>query len=279
MGDREKSGSIEDVIEADRAEAEAWTDLFAAAAPPFAAAVGLSASTSGGATVLLAAKIPEPLFNRAIGLGNEAPATEDELDAVLQLARARGPSRFWVHVGRAAQPDALARWLEARGLVAPARATWAKVVRRREPPPVVSTDLAVRVVEPSERADLGAVIAAAHGMPPPMAPWVAALAGRPRWTAYGAFDGSTLVGGGLVFVSGPRAWLGLGGTAVSHRRRGAQGAVMAARIAHALEAGAHLTVTETGEPKASEENPSLRNMARCGFVKVDSRRNFELALG
>ena len=237
---------------ADLTEANAWTDMIAAVPRPFADATGLRVTRTGGATVIVAPRIPDTLFNRAIALGEEAPATEADLDAILALAREAKVTRFWVHVGRAAEPPALITWIEARGLRVPARATWAKVVRRREPAPPLRTDLEVRELRPEERKKLGAVIAAAHGMPPPMAPWVEALAGRPRWTAFGALDGAALIAGGLLYVSGARAWLGLGGTLPSHRRRGGQTAIMSARIARALELGCEITVTETGEPREAE---------------------------
>jgi hypothetical protein len=36
-------------------------------------------------------------------------------------------------------------------------------------------------------------------------------------------------------------------------------------------------ITETGEPIGDEPNPSLRNMAWCGFVRVASRLNYARA--
>jgi hypothetical protein len=54
---------------------------------------------------------------------------------------------------------------------------------------------------------------------------------------------------------------------------------MARRIADAAQAGARYVVTETGEPKGNEPNPSLANMKRCGFVTVASRLNFAGPVG
>jgi GNAT superfamily N-acetyltransferase len=117
-------------------------------------------------------------------------------------------------------------------------------------------------------------IVAAFEMPPFMAEWLAALHGQPHWRIYAVTDGTQVVGGGCLYVSGELAWLGMGGVLASHRRRGGQGALMARRIADAIEAGALHIVTETGEPIADEPNPSLANMKRCGFVTVASRLNF-----
>lgn len=88
----------------DAIEAEAYSDLFAAAPPPIAHGMGLAVEHIAGATLLHASAAPIALFNRVIGLGHEAPATEAAVDAVIAAYRARGAKLLWVHVGPAAQP-------------------------------------------------------------------------------------------------------------------------------------------------------------------------------
>ena len=257
----------------DTIEAEAYADLLAAAPTPVTQAMGLHVERIADATLLVATAAPIPLFNRVIGLGNTVPATQDTLDLVLDRYRALGARTVWVHVGGALNADDLRAWLVARGFAPPPRRTWAKVYRSTEEPPSIATPFAVRPV-PLEHAEaLARVVATAHGMPPPTVPWVAALVGRPDWRAYGAYDGDTLVGGAFLWVRGPHAWLGMGGTLEAHRRRGAQGAMMVARIRDAIASGCTVLTTETGEPIQGEHNPSLANMLRCGFVRVCAREN------
>jgi hypothetical protein len=116
-------------------------------------------------------------------------------------------------------------------------------------------------------------------MPPSIAPWIAALVGRPRWRAYLVRNGGEAIGGGLLYHDGDWAWLGMGATAPAHRGRGVQGAVMARRIRDAIAAGARHIATETGDPVAGERNDSLANMVRSGFRKVCSRENWRCARG
>jgi GNAT superfamily N-acetyltransferase len=82
---------------------------------------------------------------------------------------------------------------------------------------------------------------------------------------------------GAVFIAGETAWLGVGATLAEHRNRGAQSALLAARIAIAADAGCTVLATETGESIAGEVNPSLNNIRRAGFVQVCSRLNYASA--
>jgi GNAT superfamily N-acetyltransferase len=88
---------------------------------------------------------------------------------------------------------------------------------------------------------------------------------------FGAFDGAKPVGfagllmdretlpDGRVSVHG---YLGWTGTDPEHRGRGAQSALIAARLARAAALGAHWCVSETN----TAADASLRNLLRAGFT-------------
>lgn len=264
---------------ADAIEAEAWEDQVAACPPALRDELGLRAERVGGALALALRKLPIGQFNRAIGLGVERPADEDDVDALCRWFEAAGVPGAWLHMygPEISRPAALQGWLAARGFAPAPRPAWVKVMHAGDPPTIRSA-LVVREVEPDRAGELGAAIVSGFGMPPFIAPWLAAYVGRPHWRCYGAFeraeDGSDrIVGGGMLYVRGDRAWLGVGAVLPSHRRRGAQGALMSRRIADARAAGATAIATETGAPTGQEENPSLANMYRCGFVRVGLRQN------
>jgi GNAT superfamily N-acetyltransferase len=113
-------------------------------------------------------------------------------------------------------------------------------------------------------------------MPATLEPWFGALVGRPGWTFVVAEADSRIAATGAVFVDGSTAWLGVGATLAEYRNRGAQSALLAARIALAADAGCTAIATETGESIAGEVNPSLNNIRRAGFVQVCSRLNYAL---
>jgi GNAT superfamily N-acetyltransferase len=83
-----------------------------------------------------------------------------------------------------------------------------------------------------------------------------------------------IAGTGSIFIRDRTAWVGIGATLPDVRKRGAQTALLAARIAAAKAAGCTVVATETGESVAGEPNPSLANIRRAGFTQVCSRLNF-----
>lgn len=259
---------------ADAIECEAWRAMYESAPRPVVEALGLRVLDVEDATLFLAPRLPTGQFNRAIGLGNERPPSDAGIDAVVASARETGASVFFVH---AYEGSALGGRLAARGLPLARRRAWAKMLHDG-PLPEVPTSLRIGDVPRTQRTALARVLAAAHGMPPPIVPWVEAMIEHPGYRAFGAYDEDALVAGGLLFLGKEGAWLGLGGTSPSHRNRGAQGALMVRRVKEALEAGTAAIETETGEPVADESNPSLANMVRTGFRKVGSRLNF-VAIG
>lgn len=272
-------GDLETLRLADAIEADAWEDQVAACPPALREELGLRAERVGGALALALRKLPIGQFNRAIGLGVERPAREEDLDALCRWFDAAGVPGAWLHVygPEVSRPAALSLWLSARGFAPAPRPAWVKVLHAGEPPAIRSA-LEVREVGPERAGELARAIVGGFGMPPFIAPWVEAYVGRPCWRAYGAFerseDGSDrIVGGGMLYLRGEHAWLGVGAVLPSHRRRGAQGALMSRRIADARAAGATAIATETGAPTGQEDNPSLANMFRCGFVQVGLRQN------
>ena len=255
---------------ADDIEAHAAADMYAAGP----AALDLRTATAGGATVLLAPKIPVSYFNRVIGLGGHEPATENDVDAIGNLFRAAGIADYWIHLTPGARPAALEGWLTARGFAPPPRKTWAKFLRGAEPRRAAADGLEVRLAEPAEAAAVGQLVCTAFGMPPALAGWFAALVGRPGWRVFVGEAGGRIVATGSLFVRAATAWLGVGATHAEFRKRGAQSALLAARINAAAAEGCTVLATETGESVAGEVNPSLSNIRRAGFVQVCSRLNY-----
>jgi hypothetical protein len=260
---------------ADDVEALAFERMFAGAPAPLRERLGLRVEHMAGATLFLAPGLPDPMFNRVIGLGLRDPADESQLGAIAAAYRSADITNWWLHWNPLAGPANFDQRLRAGGWTAPRRVSWAKMLRGPHAAPALPTRLDLRPVAGGQALDVTQVIAQAFGMPSFMAEWLAQLQASPEWRLYAVCDGEQVVGGGYVFVEGEVAWLGVAGIAPSHRRLGGQAALMARRIDDAAAAGAKYIVTETGEPtSAGEANPSLANMKRCGFVQVASRLNF-----
>ena len=250
------------------AEADAYEDLFRYAPPD----LGLSAMRSGGAVLLIAPSLPVVIFNRVIGLGLREPATEATVDQILTRYRAAGSATFAVQLSPSAAPSDLPAWLQARGL--PLRDKWAKAYRALPRDVAIQTDLRVERIGQAHATAFAEISCTAFGMPAMMQPWLTAGVGQPGWAHYLAFDGEMPVAGGALFVKDEVGWLGIASTLPAHRRRGAQGALMARRIRDAAELGCRWVVTETGEDTPEHPNPSYHNMLRTGFVLAYQRPNY-----
>jgi hypothetical protein len=249
-------------------ERDASADFWAAAPEATRRAYGVAHRRVGDGVLLTAPGLDGSLpFNRLTGYGL-AGARPEDLDGAIRAFEAAGVKTWTIQVPPAA--IRLAELATARGLV-PHPRTWVKFARGTEPPP--AGGLRVRPAEPADAETFGEICRAAFGMPDTVAPWIAALVGRPRWRCFLACDGDETVGTGALFVSNGLGWLGFGGTLPGHRGRGGQTAMLAARIAAGIAAGCRAFSTETGLPLPGEPGPSFRNICRAGFREVYRRPN------
>jgi GNAT superfamily N-acetyltransferase len=253
---------------AELGELEAFWDFFSNAPSD----LGAVAEEVGGALCTSVLQAPgSALFNRALGLGLRRAATEADVDAIVDFFDARG-----VEYGIALHPDArpaeLPVWLEARGL-RPGYA-WAKFSRPVSSPPQAETAFHVERVGPERAADFASVFTRAYGTPAFTEPWLAVPPGRAGWHCFVAYDGETPAATGALHVTGTVGWLGMAGTLPEHRRKGAQGAILAARIEAAAETGCHVVVTETGALEEGRPSNSYRNIVRAGFEEQYVRANY-----
>jgi GNAT superfamily N-acetyltransferase len=143
----------------------------------------------------------------------------------------------------------------------------------REPEPV-ATETELQIGDADER--FGRVFAAAYGFPATFAGWLGRLAGRTGWRCLAPYEGGEPIATGALFTAGEVGWLGFGATLPSHRGRGTQSALLAARITLAAELGLGLVVTETGVPRGgrARPGPSYRNILRAGFRETYVRPNY-----
>jgi GNAT superfamily N-acetyltransferase len=251
---------------AELGELEAFRDLYAAAPSE----VGARSREVGGALCLRLEPLSSvTMFNRALCLGVEAPATDQQVDEALGFL-----DGVQAYVTVAPEAQGLGERLEARGL--PRDRGWTKFVRTTADPPQASTELRV------ERDESGDAFAEAaqrgFGVPELFRPWLARLAGRDGWQCFVAYDGEAPAAAGAVFVTGTVGWIGIGATVPEHRGKGGQSALLAARIEAAAEAGCEVVVSETGEPVDGQPNGSYRNIVRAGFEPAYVRVNYLSAI-
>jgi GNAT superfamily N-acetyltransferase len=226
-----------------------------------------------GAGLLVHASADVLMFNRVLGLGASEPATEAQVvEAVVAFQRA-GARRFMVQVAPCARPAELVSWLEVRGFYR--HNHWIRLARdlsKKHPAP--STDLRIAPIGREYADEVGRMGAEAFGYPSELAAFTSCLVGRPGWTFFGAFDGSALAGVSAMHVQGAAAWFGFAATRKELRGRGAQSALIAARLAAARKAGCRWACVETAADTPEKPNPSTHNLRRLGFTDAYERPNW-----
>jgi GNAT superfamily N-acetyltransferase len=210
------------------------------------------------------------MFNRAMGLGLDQPATEELVEEALAFLEG---TRSYVSIPPDARPPELAGWLQTRGLT-PGYG-WTKFERPANDPPEASTTLRIERVDEGE--DFGRAAAGGFEMPGTFVEWLARLPQRDGWHCFVAFDGDEPAGAGALFVTGTVGWLGIGATVPEHRGKGAQSALIAKRIEAAADLGCEVVVSETGKPIDDRAGPSYRNLMRAGLEPVYVRPSFQRA--
>src|SRR5258708_5978099 len=120
-------------------ERDAWLDLYAAAPPSFASAVGLSATRIGSGAVFAIRAVPLIQFNHAHALGFDAPLDEQALDAVISGMEAKASPVWALQLPDLPDYAEAAALLDARGFSADGG--WAKFRRTATAPPPAKTSL------------------------------------------------------------------------------------------------------------------------------------------
>jgi len=255
-------------------EAEAYADMVRASPPDVTKQLGLGVRRFESALASTFESADIMLFNRVIGLGLKEATTPETVQEIVRYYKARGLKNFAIQVSPNARPPELTQWLVAQGFVG--GSNWAKMLRGNEAAPTIKTDLRIEEVGAEMAGAFAQVVVTVFGMPPNIGIWLAALLGRPAWHNYMAFEGDLPVATGSLYIKDEIGWLGIGSTLPTHRGRGAQGAIMARRIADGIANGCRWLVTETDEETPERPNPSYRNMVRTGFTRLYARPNYYL---
>jgi len=249
-------------------EGVAYADLLQAAPSQW----GCVAEETSCGWLLMAPTLDMLLFNRIIGCGIREPVPPTELQALLGRFRDRGLRNFGVQLSPVARPSDLAERLRSQGL--DVRDRWTKVHRGPGTPSAPETSVAVEEIGPERANAFAEVTTIGFGMPAQLRPWIASTTGRPGWRHYVAIMDGTPAAAAALFVVGTVGWLGIASTLPQARRHGAQGALLARRIADASAMGCTHIITETSEELPTRPNPSFRNMMRAGFAVAYHRPNY-----
>ncbi len=243
-------------------EAAALADMYVGADARVRAELGVEIHDVAGAVVGVVRAVSNTLVNRAVGVRADAV----QIDRVVGIFRRAGVARYFVQVDDedSAAFDAMASDF---GLTRYPRA-WARLKRVGSSRPEGESDPRIRFAAPADGTSITEILASGFDLPAQAASLFSAMTGRPGWTSFVGCEGGAVVATGFVFRRGAEAYLAAAATLAAARGRGLQTALLRRRIAHALEAGSSVVVSETGEAVEGSPQTSYRNLERAGLRQV-----------
>jgi hypothetical protein len=259
--------------------------------------LGITTRRIFGGVALSARTDPSRYWSKALALGFDDPVTADLIDQVLDVYRAEENPFAVLQIAPEVLPDDWEWIRRTRGLSEGGRiAKFAAPIETLAPPDneepanherpanhetpanhqmADHEDLRIAPVTKADAERWATVLADTLSMPfEAIRNMFAASVGHPQFFPYAAWDGDAIVGGGNLFVQGRIASLNTDGVLASHRRRGAQSALAAARIGKARELGCQWVTAETGVPAEGKSNSSMNNGLRAGLKLIYVRRNY-----
>ena len=196
--------------------------------------------------------------NRADFVGVARPTGRSEIREIAERFAVAGVRRWFFWLSPCAQADEIRQWLRELGLRPFEGPRYITLARSAEAVAAHRTALRVRALSASElRAHTG-FLTKLYG---DFAGACLGTIGRDDCSHYLAFDGGRPVAAAGLCVAGATGYLYLAATREPDRSRGAQNALIAARIRAAHARGCRLVMAET----LSILRPSLANLVRQGF--------------
>lgn len=258
---------------AELTEAEFMFRYESGAPAPVREALGIHTTRMGGGVVLSMRNDPTGYWSKALGFGVDEPVTGELIARVCDVYRAEGTQSAVIQIA----PDRLpADWDEicARENITGA-GTWVKLAGEISTLTPGHTDLRVGPVPDDLVHEWASLVLRCFGMPEEhLAPMLTASVRDPGFRPFAAWDGTRMVAAANLFLHGAAASLNTGATLPTHRGRGAQSGLLAARVRAAASAGCRWVTGETGRPEPGTSNPSLDNMRRLGLTPLYDRRNW-----
>lgn len=262
---------------AEQTEIMAYTDFATSVPTSVREAMGLDSLHVGSTRALAIREDPSHFFNRAGGFGADGPITVDDLVPVYDFYRERGVSQGSLMIAPPLLPPDWPAVAATLGLTESSR--FIKLGYDIETLPATAAGRAalppgwrVGVVESHQAREWAEVMMTTFGFTSPdMIEMAASCVGKANWRQYAVWAGERIVAVGSVYLNGECAGMFGGATLPQARGRGAQSALLAARVRAAATEGCRWLVAETGAEGPREHNPSLHNMVRAGFEPLYER--------
>jgi GNAT superfamily N-acetyltransferase len=211
------------------------------------------------------APIASPNMNRVYLCGADAGMDSCSIRRLIDLFSSAGIERFFVWLSPGPDMATVRGWLEQSGLSRIRHVGYPTLCRTGRSPVQFNTDLEIREVGVDE------IAAAREALGATLWPVYEQTAGKPDFFHYMAFDGNRPVAIAALCMFEDLGYLMAAGTSESHRKRGAQQALIAKRLERAEQIGCAMAVSET----LYMLEHSYRNLQRAGFREAYEKEVYE----
>jgi len=251
----------------------AWEDLYKAAPPAFRAKHTLLARYVAGALVITSSGLHLAHFNSAIGLGTQSPASEEDIDNLLQSFRIAGAAKFYIHSVAEVQAP-LENLLMTKGLRI--ASSWDRVIRDGAPVSgLPATVPQVEQVDIATASEWAAFIDGIYHLP--TAPWLKELVGRSGWHHYILRENGSIVAARSMFVDHDnQAWLGIDAPVpgIMTPNYNHDLAICTAMVQDGIQRGVQQFVADIEKPSPDRIGPAYEGFQNLGFKVTYLRHNF-----
>jgi GNAT superfamily N-acetyltransferase len=234
---------------------------------------GPASTEIDGVVVMALRDDPNRYWNKAVGFAK--PVTGALLDEIIGFWRDHGVTRATLQIPPDLTPGDWAELCASRGIEDSGGRVMKLSAPIGETTPAGPGDLDVRPVTEADGREWAEVIVDTYEFQhEPHDAMFLGMLRDPDCRSFAVWDSGRIVAGANLYLRDGVGGLGGGGTHADFRRRGAQNALIAARIAAAREAGCHTVVAETGWSDATPRHSSLNNMRRAGLKPNYIRPNW-----
>ena len=256
---------------AEGVEAEFMHRCVAFAPETVQARLGIAVDRIGGGVALSVRNDVSGYFSKALGFGFSEPVTADLVDRVIAFYERNGSPGATLQIAPEVLPG---DWEHIRATheLRPSGPWWklACAVADATPHP---SELRAGPVGPDQVDEWIRVLLDGFGLPRTLADMMTGGVSA-GLQPFAAWEGDEMVAAADLYVHGDVASLNATATLPTHRNRGAQTALIAARVRRATEVGCRWLVAETVVPEDGASSSSLNNLTRAGLQPRYARQNW-----
>lgn len=269
--DRETVNSIEDI------EKAAWEDMYEAMPEDFAKEFEFDFIKLKNISLCSSKKIPFGHFNAALGFGYPNPATENELDFVLEYFGEKNINSFYIHWTPNCLPEDFESKMTAKGLSI--ISGWDRIVRTKSPFNLKENSgdkYKITEVDKTNAEDWAEFIDNAYGLP--TSPWLLSLVGREGWHHYILKEGSKIKAVRSAFIKDKFAWLGVDAPVPGIMTNDFEpDYFLSAKITdECIKLGAEIISTVIEKPSAIQDTKAYYYWDKLGYKIAYYRKNYSI---